>query len=184
MKNIFYFETECLILRDFQNTDADDLFEIDSNPEVHKYLGNNPVKHIDQIREVINSVQMQYQQNGIGRWAVIEKSSGKFIGWSGLKFIQDEKNNHINFYDVGYRLHPDSWGKGYATESGRAALKFGFEVLGLTEVWGTCHEENIASKKSLEKCGLRFVDQILYKNEIVCDRLKITREEWEAINKL
>jgi len=71
----------------------------------------------------------------------------------------------------------------YVTESGRAALKFGFEVLGLTEIWGTCHEENIASRKSLEKCGLRFVDQILYKNEIVCDRLKITREELEAVAK-
>lgn len=178
MKNIFYFETERLILRDFHKSDAEDLFEIDSNPEVHKYLGNNPVKHIDQIREVINSVQMQYQQNGIGRWAVVEKNSGKFIGWSGLKFIQDMKNNHINFYDVGYRLHPDYWGKGYATESGRASLKFGFEVLDLTEVWGSCHEENIASRKSLEKCGLRFIDQYLYNNEIVCDRLKITKDEW------
>ena len=178
MKNIFYFETECLILRDFHKSDAEDLFEIDSNPEVHKYLGNNPVKHIDQILEVINSVQMQYQQNGIGRWSTIEKSSGKFIGWSGLKYVSESQINQTSYYDVGYRFHPDYWGKGYATESGRASLKFGFEVLDLTEVRGSCHEENIASRKSLEKCGLRFIDQYLYNNEIVCDRLKITKDEW------
>lgn len=181
MKEEFYIETDRLILRNFRHSDAEALFEIDSNPLVHKYLGNNPIKSIEQIHHIIDSVQLQYKENGIGRWAVIEKVSSKFVGWSGLKFVTEEDNLDIPYYDVGYRLHPDSWGKGYATESGRAAIKYGFEELGLTEIWGTCHEENSASRKSLEKCGLRFVNKFLYKNEIVCDRLKITKEVWEAL---
>ncbi len=176
----FHIETERLILREFRETDVEDFFEMDSNPEVHKYLGNNPVKTIEQAREVIATIRQQYLDNGIGRWVTIEKSSGRFIGWSGLKFIREEENNHINFYDVGYRLHPKYWGKGYATESCKAALEFGFGTMNLNEIIGIANEENKASRRALEKCGLKFVEQFIWK-DIKCDWLKITKEEWKII---
>jgi ribosomal-protein-alanine N-acetyltransferase len=174
----FYIETERLILRDLLDTDVQDYFEMDSNPEVHKYLGNNPIKTMEQAIENISSIRQQYSDNGIGRWAAIEKSSGNFIGWSGLKYMTDDWNNHINFYDVGYRLMPKYWNKGYATESTKAALEFGFNVMSLTEIIGTANEKNKASRRALEKCGLQFIKQFMWK-DIPCDWLKITKKEWE-----
>ncbi len=177
----FYIETERLILRDLLTTDDKGMFDLDSNADVHRYLGNNPIHTIEQAREVIGIVRQQYEDNGIGRWATIERSSGNFIGWSGLKYVTAAENNHTNYYDVGYRFVPRYWGKGYATESTKAALAFAFNTLQVKEVIGTCHEENKASRRVLEKCGLKFVEQFLYKNEWVCDWLKITKEEWDTL---
>lgn len=67
----FYIETERLILRDILPTDEEAFFEMDSNPEVHKYLGNKPTTNILQTREMIENINQQYIDNGIGRWAVI-----------------------------------------------------------------------------------------------------------------
>lgn len=175
-------ETKRLILREFLPSDEVGMFELDSNPAVHKYLGNNPIATIEQAREIIEKIRVQYIKNGIGRWATIETTSGQFIGWSGLKFISDVENNQTNFHDVGYRFMPQYWGKGYATESAKAALEYAFNTMKLKEVIGTCHEENKASRKVLEKCGLKFVEKFLWKN-ITCDWLKITKEEWEGFIK-
>ena len=90
-------ETDRLILRELLLTDDAGMFELDTNPQVHQYLGNNPITTINQAREIIAMVMRQYASNGIGRWAVIEKASGDFIGWCGLKFIQEHVNNHITF---------------------------------------------------------------------------------------
>lgn len=170
--------TERLILRELRQSDVDSLFELDSNPQVHRYLGNKPILKIEQVEEIITNIRKQYVDYGVVRWATIEKSSGKFIGWSGLKYITDSWNNKRNFHDVGYRFIPKYWGKGYATESTKAALEYAFNTLELNEVFGTCHEKNIASRRVLEKCGLKYIEKFIYINEITCDWLKISKEEW------
>jgi len=179
-----YAKTERLILRELLPSDEAGMFELDSDPEVHRYLGNNPVTDIEQIREVINFVRQQYIANGIARWAVIEKSTNNFIGWSGLKLVKEERNNHPQYYDIGYRFIKKYWGLGYATESAKAALDYGFEVLNLTEIIGTADVENSASRKVLEKIGLKYIEKFMY-DDIECDWLCITRAEWEIMkNKL
>ena len=82
-------ETKRLILREILLTDIDGMFELDSDPEVHRYLGNKPVSDKDQIIKVINFIRQQYLDNGIGRWAIIDKKTNNFIGWTGLKFVTD-----------------------------------------------------------------------------------------------
>lgn len=89
-------ETERLILREILPTDIEGLFELDSDPEVHKYLGNKPVKDKKQIAEIINFIRQQYIDNGIGRWAIIDKETNHFMGWTGLKFVTEEINKHKN----------------------------------------------------------------------------------------
>jgi RimJ/RimL family protein N-acetyltransferase len=176
-------ETERLILRELLHSDDKDMFELDSNPKVHKYLGENPVKNIEQVQDVITMVRNQYQSNGIGRWATIEKETGLFIGWSGLKFITEHENNKVFYHDIGYRFMPQFWGKGYATEATKACLKYGFQEMNLKEIWGATHEENIASRRVLEKCGLTFVEQFMW-HDITCDSLSINKEIWlEFYNK-
>lgn len=181
----FYIETERLILREFLTSDEEGFFEMDSKPEVHIYLGNKPATNIDQSKEMIANIRQQYIDNGIGRWAVIEKESGDFIGWSGLKFIKEYENNHINFYDVGYRLHTKYWGKGYATESAKAALEYGFNELKLSEIYGIANIDNKASRNALEKCGLKFIEKFDFPIwNVQCDWLKITKEESSQLNKI
>lgn len=178
----FYIETERLILRDLQTNDRAAMYRLDSDPKVHRFLGNQPISSMEEVDEVIEKIQWQYAQFGIGRWAAIEKKSGEFIGWTGLKFITEEENNRSHFYDVGYRLLPNFWGQGFATESAKAALQYGFQTMNLEEIIGTCHEENLASRRALEKCGLTFVEKFIYKNQLPCDWLCISRSEWMKRN--
>src|SRR5437868_4194483 len=104
-------ETHRIILREITMEDVDDFFELDSDPEVHRYLGTQPVKSNDQITDIIKSVQQQYIDNGIERWAIVDKSTNRFIGWTGLKLVKDLINNHSNYHDLGYRLIRKYWGQ-------------------------------------------------------------------------
>lgn len=173
----FHIETERLILRELRPEDAAGMFALNSDPLVLKYLGEKLLTSIEQAQDVIANIRQQYADHGIGRWAAIEKSSGEFIGWSGLKFITAVENNRTLFHDVGYRLLSHHWGKGYASESGKAALEYGFRTMQLQEIIGMCNEENLGSRRALEKCGLTFVEKFMWK-DIRCDWLKITKEEW------
>ena len=78
-------ETKHLLLREIVIEDTGDMFRLDSDPRVHKYLGNNPIKCMGKAKAYIDYIRMQYETYGIGRWAAIEKSSGNWIGWTGLK---------------------------------------------------------------------------------------------------
>ncbi len=170
-------ETPRLILREMLPTDAEGMFELDVNPEVHRYLGNHPVTDIQQSRDIIDAVRRQYEENGIGRWAAIEKSSGAFIGWAGLKLIKEPLNNHVDFYDVGYRLIPRFWGKGYATEAAKASLEYAFTHLPTDVVYALAHVDNAGSKNVLQKCGLVILENFMLEDMMVA-WLRITREEW------
>ena len=155
----FNIETERLILRELRLSDLNGMFELDSNPEVHKYLGNKPVKTKKESVKMIESVINQYKERGIGRWAAIEKSSGEFIGWSGLRLNNEYKmNGFTEYYDVGYRLIPRFWGKGYATESGKAAVDYGFDILKLPALYATTELNNEASHNALLKIGLKYIE--------------------------
>ncbi len=155
----FQIETERLLLRELRLTDLECMFELDSNPKVHKYLGNKPVETKDESLKMIESVISQYEERGIGRWAAIEKSSGEFIGWSGLRLNNEHNMNGFNeYYDVGYRLRPKYWGKGYATESGKEAIDYAFNVLKLSEIYATAHCNNMASHNALLKIGLKHIE--------------------------
>lgn len=157
----FYIETDRLILRELLESDVEGMYELDSNPEVHRYLGNNPIKEKNQILPIIQYVSQQYIENGIGRWAVIEKTSNAFIGWSGLKLVKETRNQHTHYYDLGYRFIQKYWGKGYATESALASLNYGFGELNLETIFAAAQAENIASNKILQRCGLVLINQYL-----------------------
>jgi RimJ/RimL family protein N-acetyltransferase len=151
-------ETERLILRELVVSDANGLFAVDSDPDVNIYLGNNPVKSIEQTNEIIKFIRNQYIENGIGRWAMIEKNTHNFIGWAGLKLVKETTNNHCNYYDLGYRLNKNYWGKGFATEAAKASVDYGINQLNLKDIYAIADSNNVASKKVLEKVGLKFIE--------------------------
>lgn len=161
----YILETERLYLREIDSQDVDDLFEMDSDPEVHKYIENKPVKSKEQIVEVIEMLQAQYKKNGIARWAVVDKQSGECIGWAGLKYFSEPLNNHSDFHELGYRLKKKHWGKGYVTEAATSIVKYGFENLDLDFIYATAHTENDGSINVLKKLGFKFTEVFDYEGD-------------------
>ncbi len=177
---VFYLETERLIMRDVQESDLYGMFTLDSDPLVHKYLGNNPIKTRAKAAEIIQFIQKQYRDLGIGRFAAIEKSTGEFIGWSGLKLNIGEKetlNGKTDFYDIGFRFIPRYWGKGYATESSVAVLDFGFNKLNLKTICGAAEKGNLASNKVLQKIGLKFINEFTY-DTVACNWYELNKDDY------
>jgi ribosomal-protein-alanine N-acetyltransferase len=175
-----YIETKRLILREIEDSDLDGIFELDSNPLVHKYLGNKPIKNITEAEKIIQFIQKQYIERGVGRLVAIEKATGEFIGWSGLKLntgIEEELNEKQDFYDIGYRLIPKFWGKGYATESSIEMLKYGFNKLNIDTIIGAAEVENIASNSVLQKIGLQFKNKFTYENT-PCNWYELNKEDY------
>jgi RimJ/RimL family protein N-acetyltransferase len=161
-------ETERLILRPFELSDAEDMFAMDSNPIVHKYLWQTPSKEIAETIKVIEYLQKQYQENKIGRFATILKETNEFIGWTGIKYINDhEENGNTNFYDYGYRLDEKFWNKGYATEASIAWLDYGFQEMKIEKMNAYTHFENGASNHILQKVGMTFMEDYLDKDGIL-----------------
>lgn len=147
-------ETERLILRPVTLDDAQDFFEMDSNPNVHKYLGNNPVTSIEQSKAWIEDILDQYDNYGMGRLAVVKKDTNEFLGWCGLKYERVVRKE-FDYYDIGYRFKEQHWGKGYATESAIASLNYGFKDLKLKEICGAAEADHAASNYILKKIGMQ-----------------------------
>jgi len=169
-------ETERLIMRPFEFSDVEALFAMESLPEVHTYIGKEPAKSLEDVERDIIWVQSQYKENGIGRSIVVLKEENKVIGWSGLKLEKQIRDFH--YYDVGYRFHPDYWGKGIATESAVASLKYGFEKMALLEICGAADIENIPSNKILMKIGLEKGNQFEFHGS-VCNWYSLKKEDWD-----
>lgn len=158
-------ETDRLLLREIVPADLPGMYALDSDPEVHRYLGGKPVQHPEESRQLIDFIRQQYRVNGIGRWAVIEKATGQFTGWSGLKLITEPIYGRTNYYDLGYRFIRQYWGRGFASESAKAALDYGFAALRLKEICGMAEAGNLASQNVLQKAGLRYEETFDYEGK-------------------
>lgn len=172
----FRIETQSLILRDLQLSDADDLFEMDADPEVQRYLEKQDLRSAEDLKPIMAMIQKQYRDNGIGRWAIEHKESGECLGWAGLK-LHPELNGLKQVYELGYRLKRKHWGKGYATEASEAALRYGFSVLNQNVLYALTHPENLASKAVLFKLGFRSGGLTEVDGE-TCDWFELTRRDW------
>ncbi|MCT4629126.1 GNAT family N-acetyltransferase [Winogradskyella sp.] len=148
-----HIETKRLILRPVTIDDAQDFFELDSNPKVHEFLGKNPVTSIEQSKAIIKNILQQYEEFNLGRLAVIKKDTNEFLGWSGLKY-ECVVRKEFNYYDIGYRFKEKHWGNGYATESAIASLDHGFKELKLKEISGAAEANHTVSNVILKKIGL------------------------------
>lgn len=162
------FESERLLYRPIGISDAEALFELDSNPNVHLYLGNHPVTSIDEVLGYINSIQQQYINNGIGRFAAVLKETNEVIGWAGIKFITEPENNHVNFYDLGYRLQEKHWRKGYALEAAKAWLEYGFNQMSIQKMYASAHVDNLGSNTILQRIGMKQNGQF-YWEDLLCN---------------
>jgi RimJ/RimL family protein N-acetyltransferase len=149
-------ETERLILRRFTPDDAEEYFPLAADPEINRYTGQALVQSIDQVRQMLLDHPIRdYEVVGYGRMACIEKSSGKLIGFSGMKYLPD-----FQAPDVGYRFVQDVWGKGYATESASVLMQQCIRDFNPRRVIGLVDRNNNGSSNVLKKLGLVFESEI------------------------
>jgi RimJ/RimL family protein N-acetyltransferase len=156
-----YLETERLFLRRFTTADADYLYKLDSDPEVMRYLtGGKPTSRDAIKNNILSAFLTSYEPYaGLGVWAAIEKASGQFVGWFSMRAKDAVRPHDV---ELGYRLRRSVWGQGYATEGVRALIHKGFTELGVQRVTATTYQDNLASRRVMEKAGLKFVRAFRY----------------------
>lgn len=167
--------TENLYLRHFTLDDAEEYWPLVSLPEVLRYTGEQPQATLDDVRQILlNRPMRDYLIHGFGRMACIEKSTGRLVGFSGLKYLDDFQE-----VDIGYRFLPDCWGKGYATESARMLMRYGEREYGISRIVGLVQPENFASIKVLKKLGLCFEREV-FPDNCVGKLMLYATEEYET----
>lgn len=152
------FETERLILRPFIEQDYQLMRELDTDPLVVKYLGHGEVRSENETLSNLQKMQRDYQKYGLGLYAVEDKVSGEFLGRSGL--IPWEIESSL-MWEIGYTFKVSAWGKGYATESAKFLLEWGFQNLDIPFLISLINSQNIASIHVAEKIGMTYWKDIL-----------------------
>jgi len=151
-----FLETERLLLRRFTESDVANLHDLDGDPEVMRFINGGRGVSRDVIREeTLPRFLRAYERfEGFGVWATIERSTGEFVGWFEFYPRKDASPEEI---ELGYRLRRSAWGKGYATEGSRALIRKGFTELGVQRVVAETMAVNAASRRVMEKAGLKYV---------------------------
>jgi RimJ/RimL family protein N-acetyltransferase len=179
-------KTPRLTLRQFTEGDVGNLFDLNSDPGVMRYLnGGRPTPREELRDEVIPFHLAVYERlDRLGTWAAEASATGEFLGWF---HFRPGLSSDITNIDLGYRLRRSAWNMGYATEGSRGLINMGFTELGIERVFGHTMTVNAASRRVMEKCGLTLVRTTLYEGPEVIEgsehgevEYAVTKLEWEA----
>lgn len=151
--------TDRLRLRELNEGDALFAFELNADPEVIRYTGDDPFESIEDAGEFLKNYQ-SYIKYGFGRWGVEIRETGELIGWCGLKYTPE-----LDEFDVGFRFFKQFWNQGFATESAMKCLEIGFQEFAMERIVGRAMTENLGSIRVLQKIGLSFVSDYKFDEE-------------------
>jgi RimJ/RimL family protein N-acetyltransferase len=152
-------ETKRLVIRSFTPQDAPALHErVFGDPEAMKFIPRGASPSLDRTRASVERFMRHEREHGFGLWAVELKEKGQLIGDCGLFLVQGVGPE----VEVAYHFGKDWWGHGYATEAATACLAFGFKECGLGEIIAICYPEHIASRRVMEKAGMKYVGPARY----------------------
>ena len=145
------FHTTRIALREVVADDFENFYRLDSDPRVMRFIADGRVGTPESARAAVERAMRYYRTYpGLGKWVAVEKSARQFIGWFSLNYVPNTVD-----VEIGYRLLPDAWGRGYAKEGASALARHGFETLGMYRIIGLTHLDNIASQRVLQKVGMR-----------------------------
>ena len=168
-------ETDRILLRRWQESDADALFKYASDPDVGPRAGWPPHKSVDESREIIKTVF-----NTDTMWAVVLKDTGEAIGCAGyLPATNSNLNIPSDECEVGYWIGKPYWGKGICTEALKLVIDYCFNEKGVKALWGDYFPENPASGRVMEKCGFKDTGR-----ETICPNLEVGSDRPVSIMKL
>ncbi|WP_182526110.1 GNAT family N-acetyltransferase [Nocardioides dongkuii] len=170
--------TERLLIRPWTHYEAPRLLDILSRVEVVKWLGDGEPKLMRDLDEAHARVDTYAERSAppLGYWAVEVIATGQVAGSVLLLTLPNAEAGEV---EIGWHLHPDSWGHGYATEAARAVLRHGFEA-GLPEILALTHTTNEPSQAVMRRIGLhpRGVVEKWYAGESAL--FGLTAEEWRG----
>jgi RimJ/RimL family protein N-acetyltransferase len=170
-------ETARLLLRPWQPDDLAELTRLLTDPVVTRYIVVSTPFSSEDVAEVHARTMEQWERNGFGPWAAIEKATGRWVGRIGLDELPHWPGPHK--VEVGWELHRAFWGRGLATEGGRAGVRHGFEAVGLERIISATMATNTASRRVMEKCGLHFQGELAMAGTTVA-WYAIDRADWQA----
>jgi RimJ/RimL family protein N-acetyltransferase len=151
-------ETSRLVLRPFAEEDVDLLAELMANRDFMRFsLGPYT---LEQTQTVLDKILSWNRARLPSQFAIIMRSNDTLIGYCGFFHQQVDETNEI---EIGYRLHPDYWNQGLATEAATAVRDHAFGDLKLPRVISLIHPDNVASRRVAEKIGMRFERRTVFK---------------------
>jgi [ribosomal protein S5]-alanine N-acetyltransferase len=165
-------ETPRLILREFMKSDLQALALILADPLVMKF-STMGIYSTSQTEKAIDNFIDSYKQLGFGFWAVLLKQNDLLIGYCGLAIDRIDNRDEP---EIGYRLDSKFWGKGFATEAASASIQYGFDGVKLPYILGAAQRQNIASIRVLEKLGMTFDREIIFRG-VEMDCYKIVKPQ-------
>lgn len=150
--------TSRLILRPPHRDDLASVFAIHSDPATNQYNPAGPLTDISQAASMLDGWLSHWKDRGYGQWAIASREApDSIIGFGGLSMRMYLDVERLN---LGYRFAANSWGKGFATELSIAALEYGFDELGVQQIYAVVRPAHLASIRVLEKIGMQRVDPI------------------------
>lgn len=160
-KEYLYFETERLFVRQYTINDVDALFRIMSDPEIHAYTKdkNHPWDQRKTEEYIQFMLNKDFKTLDCFHGAVIEKETNRLIGLCGLNPYQSDEP------EIEFKLGVPYWGKGYATELGKQIVESAFDTTAIKGIYGMAHPENIASRKVLERIGMKYLGNRIFRNQ-------------------
>jgi RimJ/RimL family protein N-acetyltransferase len=173
-------DTERLVLRRLREDDLDDFADIFAKDPVMRYSNYQRGLTRAESAELLERLMSHWDEHGFGHWGVAQKSDEILLGYEGLAipFFLPEV---LPAVEIGYRLDPSAWGKGYATEAGRAALSYGFETLDLKRIIAIYDVENVRSGRVMERLGMHVERDTLHPEQGVTLRVyELHRDEWRV----
>jgi len=149
-------KTERLALKPLVAENAEAYAVMRDHPEVTKWLLPLQGDPVEAARGTIGRFAQQWSERGYAPWAVWRE--GRLIGHCGLNYVPE-----FEATEVLWALHPDFWGGGYATEAARAALRFGFDDVGLAMIFAITKPDNMASQAVVKRLGLEYRRNVTYR---------------------
>lgn len=168
--------TDRLLLRPLQMRDLKHLYRLDGDPAVMRYIGDTRSPAQVRLRYIPLIEQYNYKVDDYGVWAAQLTENQRFIGWFCFKPLDD-----TSLIEVGYRLLPEYWRRGYATEGARRLVRYGFEEQQLDRVVGVTRHDNIGSQKALQNAGLQLKGERWFYEQTVW-YYELLRDEYEQLH--
>lgn len=165
-------ETPRLLLRPWGDEYLDDFARIVADPRVMRYISWGRPLGREEAAEISNRTRGLWETYGFGPWPALDRETGRWVGRVGLNLLEDWPRP--DRWEVGWELDPDFWGRGLATEGGRAGVRFGLTDVGLERIISVTVPEHLASRRVMEKCGLTYRGRI---------HLRHTECVWYAIER-
>lgn len=150
------YETPRLVVRELDEGDAEALYDLHRRDEVMRWLDRTLSTGVADELARLERWKVR-RTNGFGVFGIEERDTGRLVGAQVLVPFDD-----LPYTDLGWRLHPDVWGRGYATESACGAVAYAFDTLGLDEVAAVTLPDNVRSRRVMQRLGMTYAGEVVH----------------------